>query len=138
MVRAKQSAAPISVRDAADIIRIELSAGDVEMALRIVTQSATDFDKASTVQDVEDFLAPPSSTGDERFDVLIATIFRWKAAERGIELPEWTDVPPLRDEWIPGSIGEPLPEYADWVRKGTPPIFLEKNVLAFPKSWRAA
>jgi hypothetical protein len=128
----------ISARQAAHIVRAELAAGDDEMALRIVTQSATDFDKTESPTEMADFLAPAESTGDERFDVLIATIVRWKAVERGLEPPSWTEVPALGAEWVPGSIGNPLPEYLAWVREGTPTMFKEKNILALPKSWRAA
>lgn len=123
---------------AADAIRAELLRGDEEMALRMLTEAAGAFDLIESEGQAAEFLRAPELIGDARFDTLLATVLRWKALERGFAAPDWTFAPALPVEWMPGTSGTPLAGWRDHVRSNTPPILLEKGILALRKSWSVA
>ena len=125
----------LTVRRAAEEAGVELRRHDEDAALRIVTQAFGSLQPHWTSEELEDFLLAPRSTGDPRYDVLIAVLARWTTSRRGLPIPAWTDVPALEEEWMPGTTGTPIPQWRDIVRRETPQEFLEKNILAREKSW---
>ena len=125
----------LTVRRAAEEAGGELRRHDEDAALRIVTQAFGSLQPHCTSEELDDFLVAPRSTGDPRYDVLIAVLARWTSRRRGLRIPDWTDVRALNEEWMPGTTGTPIPQWRDIVRRETPPEFLEKNILAREKSW---
>ncbi|TDX78383.1 hypothetical protein EDF35_1584 [Rathayibacter sp. PhB151] len=125
----------LTVRRAAEEAGVELRRHDEDAALRIVTQAFGGLRPQCAGEELEDFLLAPRSTGDLRFDVLIAVLARRTSRQRGLRIPDWTDVRALEEEWMPGTTGTPIPQWRDIVRRETPQDFLEKNILAREKSW---
>ncbi|PPF20756.1 hypothetical protein [Rathayibacter rathayi] len=128
----------LTARSAAAAIRIELAADDEAAAIRLATEALAHLAQATTSEEIQDFVRAPGSTGDQRFDTLLATLTRLHLSERGAPAPEWTDAPPLAREWLPGATGEPVPEWLAIVRAQTPALLLRKNILSRVQDWTAA
>jgi hypothetical protein len=124
----------LTVRRAAEEAGSELRRHDEDAALRIVTQAFGSLQTHCTSEELEDFLLAPRSTGDPRYDALIAVLAQWTSRQRGLRIPAWTDVRALDEEWMP-TTGTPIPQWRDIVRRETPQEFLDKNILAREKSW---
>jgi y4mF family transcriptional regulator len=91
----------LTARDASAAIRDELDRGDPEFALRILARALADLRRLIDSRDVAAFLAPPPSTGDHRWDTLLAAAVGRVCRQHNIHAPEWTDVPPLGSWWFP-------------------------------------
>lgn len=70
------------------------------------------------------FAAPPS-TGDHRWDTLIAAAVAREAVRSGRDALEWTHTPPLDEPWFP----DPNPILADRQVAATPPERAECNIF---------
>ncbi|WP_159599191.1 hypothetical protein [Agromyces humi] len=119
----------LTARAAADHIREELRDGDENSALRLLVQALEHFRLAGTSVELEGFLEAPSSTGDVRWDTLLATVFAWAAERRGITPPVWTEKPSLPEDWLPATPGRPAEQYLAMIRASALPEFLERGIL---------
>ncbi|MDY7101236.1 MAG: hypothetical protein S0880_08615 [Actinomycetota bacterium] len=90
----------LTVARAAEAIRDELARGDTDFALRLLARMVADLRRCAA-QDLEAFVAAPTSTGDGRWDTLIAAVVARECRHRGASTPEWTAVPPLDSWWFP-------------------------------------
>ncbi|AZZ55427.1 hypothetical protein [Rathayibacter iranicus] len=115
-----------------------LTARSAAAAIRLATEALAHLARATTSEEIQDFVRAPGSTGDQRFDTLLATLTRLHLSERGTPVPEWTDAPPLAREWLPGATGQPIPEWLAIVRAQTPALLLRKNILSRVQDWTAA
>lgn len=71
-------------------------------APRALYQVLDDLDRSSTDRSAQSALLDPEpvSTGDERFDALLAGWAEFKAQEYGLPVPRWTErVPALDEVW---------------------------------------
>ncbi len=77
-----------------------LSEGDESGALRLAFRCVEIFDRAP-VEDRQDLLAPePVSTGDARYDALLAAIAEYLCARAGLFAPMWVEgLSRFLDEW---------------------------------------
>ncbi|GAA1807378.1 helix-turn-helix transcriptional regulator [Agromyces neolithicus] len=119
----------MTARAAAGYIAAELAIDDENAALRIAVQAIEHFRRARTREEIRDFLRVPASTGDDRWDTLLATAIAWDAKRRGIRAPSWTWKPPLATEWLPATPGQPAERYLEMIRQSAEPEFLEKGIL---------
>lgn len=81
-------------------VRAEIASGDTSFALRLIARSLDEFRKAGA-SDRTVFLAAPPSTGDHRWDTLIAAAFRRECRRLEILPPAWTRMEPLATWWFP-------------------------------------
>lgn len=87
----------MDVRDLADAIRADLTSGTyLSDTLRLVRQFIMNFDRGADFEALTS-TAPPS-TGDPRWDALIAGVTEDIAFRLGYKVPSWTVIEPL-DEW---------------------------------------
>jgi transcriptional regulator with XRE-family HTH domain len=125
----------MTVPELAERIRAELERGDQGFAIRLMRIALKDFANLTDEQQIADFLAKPDSTGDPRWDLLLATAVAWRARARGLDAPPWTRQPKLANEWFPM---DPGPLMTERIRKRTPREFARKNILIDEREWSAA
>lgn len=122
----------MTMPDVASAIREELTAGDVDFALRLLARALADLRALSAPADVASALAAPPSTGDHRWDTLIAAATARACRQRGIAAPAWTAAEPLTQWWFP--VFDPV--LAARTIQRTPPdlasrgIWLDERALA--------
>ncbi|WP_369373211.1 hypothetical protein AB1046_05615 [Promicromonospora sp. Populi] len=75
----------------AEVIRSELAElrPDQNFLLRMVAQAINDFRALRTPQDRDQFLYRPESTGDRRWDAMLAAVAEREARRSGHAIPEW-------------------------------------------------
>lgn len=87
----------MDARDLAEAVRGDLGRGaNLSDLLRLVRQYIMNFDHGADFEAATS--VPPSSTGDARWDALIAGVTEDIAFRLGEPVPAWTAVDPL-DEW---------------------------------------
>lgn len=119
---------PLAVADGAAVIARELEAGDIVFALRLLAYTVADV---RTHDDFEVAFAKPTSTGDHRWDALLAGAFAREATASGQTPPDWTKVAPLDEAWWPYEIfHEALRER---YTRETPPELATLNIV-YPAS----
>ena len=91
----------LTARSLAREIRRELEDGDPTFALRLIGQAVADLRSLHDPDELASFLAPPPSTGDLRWDTLLAAVVARECRLRGLPQPTWTRVPPLQSFWFP-------------------------------------
>ena len=89
--RMRRGAAPLA--DLATTIREDLAAGEEQNAIRLLFGFADDFRGSSRPGRSALVAAEPPSTGDPRFDAVLAATGEFFAAEGGIAVPGWVDGP---------------------------------------------
>jgi hypothetical protein len=89
--------------DLAVAISQEVARGDRDFALRLLARSVADFRALRQPDEIEAFLAAPPTTGDQRWDTLLAGTFSRECRLRGNPIPAWTRVPPLDVWWFPDN-----------------------------------
>jgi hypothetical protein len=82
-------------------IRLELEDGDTTFALRLIGQAVAELRSLHDAAELASFLAPPPSTGDPRWDALLAAVVARECRLRDLPRPMWTRVPPLPSFWFP-------------------------------------
>jgi len=118
--------------EVAEAVGEELERGDEDFAFRMLARGVADLRSRRRPADVARFLAPPPSTGDERWDALLAAVVGRECRRRGVPAPGWTDVEPLRPWWFPLLASPALTARTmqrtpvDWSTKG---IWLDANAL---------
>lgn len=118
--------------EVAGAIGEELARGDDDFAFRMLARGVADLRSRRRPADIARFLAPPPTTGDPRWDALLAAVVGRECRGRGIAAPAWTDAEPLRPWWFPLLASPALTARTmqrtpvDWSTKG---IWLDANAL---------
>jgi hypothetical protein len=125
----------ISARDLAAWTRESLARSAEGDALRLIAEAVSRL-RANEAAPPGSIVTAPPSTGDERYDALIALGFAWAMRERGLDTRQWMMAMPLEREWIPGIDDDAvLPEYADRLRREAIPLFRDANILVRERDW---
>lgn len=75
-------------------------------------------------------LEEPGSTGDERYDTLLAVGLSYALGTLGLPPTPWMEAAPaLTQEWMWDHDPDASPEFREYVRRQTPTMFLEKGLL---------
>jgi hypothetical protein len=89
-----------SIADAALEIATCLAQGDEAAALRLAFRCVELFDRAPLGERMYVVAQEPRSTGDIRYDALLAAISEYLCAREGILAPTWVESPSrFLDEW---------------------------------------
>ena len=91
----------LTAPDAAEAIREELDRGDTDFALRLLARALNDFRSLTEPDERAAFLAEPPSTGDRRWDTLLAATVGRACRQASVTAPEWTRTRPLTSWWFP-------------------------------------
>ncbi len=116
---------------AAEEVRVFLSHGDDQGALRAVWQLADDLASVEPALRVALCVTPPAPTGDRRFDALLAGVVEHVLTSGQLPRPAW-----LAERWrrTPQSWDvEPVPELRAQARAVTPPALSERGVFLDPR-----
>jgi len=106
-----------------------LREGSVEAADRLVGELISWVLRSQTPAPA-DVLAEPESTGDERYDALLATGLAYALLKRGEQPAVWMrSARPLSHEWLWDGDSEASDAYREFIREQTPPLFREKSIL---------
>lgn len=93
--------------ETADVIERELAAGRFDSAFRAVIQLADDLKREVGAVRVAVVTAPPGSTGDARFDALLAGVVAVRLDEQSLPHPAWVnDVTSLSERWFVDYLSE--------------------------------
>lgn len=111
--------------DAADSIRDHLLAGNEDGAYRDVIQFNDDLVREHGALRVAVVVAPPGSTGDDRYDAFLAALVEFRLGEERLPLPAWTAGHLLAERWFvdANSVDDPATVAA------TPPPFRRRGVI---------
>ena len=112
----------LSARTAAEKIRHELLAGDIDFAMRILTTAIADF-RAAEPSNRADFLTEPPTTGSLKWDTLLAAVTARECGQLQIPAPTWTARAPLQREWIVTTLPHASQAWKDRIKARTPPEF---------------
>lgn len=121
----------LTARSAASEIREALLRANEALALQVATQFSYSLHRAEGGE-LDSCVSEPGSTGDVRYDTLIAVLVRFALGKRGITPPAWTEaVRPLAGEWMPGyDDHDVLPRLRELIRADSPAEFIEAGILA--------
>ena len=128
----------IPAPEAAEFIRNALLAGKNESAVRWLTEAVARLIESQGLDLPADLLAEPETTGERNYDVVLATAFRYATGIIGVEAPAWMHVECLPEEFLWGGDGHESEAYKDFIRRETPAVFLELNVLCRARDWMNA
>ncbi|MGF1662018.1 MAG: hypothetical protein ACFCVG_06055 [Kineosporiaceae bacterium] len=81
-----------------------LRAGDEDAALRLLLDGVLRLPLPEAAS-VPGALQAPPSTGDERWDTLLATVVARTCRQAGVPVPAWTRCESLPRWWWPGAVG---------------------------------
>lgn len=115
----------LAVPEIADAISGEIERGDEIFALRILANALSVSRSLTEPADVIRFLQKPRSTGDRKWDVLLACAVERECRLRGLDPPGWTNVQGLEPWWFPALIDESL---IPLTIQRTPPELASKGV----------
>lgn len=87
--------------DLAEAVREELARDDTNFALRLLARALAELRELDDPADIDLFLAEPPSTGDHRWDTLIAASIGRECRKLEIPGPAWTNPAPLTSWWFP-------------------------------------
>jgi hypothetical protein len=76
----------------------------------------------------------PPATGDERWDVLLAALAEYLAAQHDRVAPEWTEIRALRRPWFPAELAVQRADALVWA----PAAFRKHGVYLSAKDLEAA
>jgi hypothetical protein len=117
-----------------------LRAGDEELAVRLIPE-ATNRILTCVADDLPGELLeqPTSSTGQQRWDTLIATAYAWALRQRGsVPAPWMLAVPALHPAWLIDGDLAASDAWRDYIREQTPTDFLDKAILIRERDLRTA
>lgn len=103
---------------------------DLSSCLRVVAQAVSDFRSLRYPRDRRTFLRQPPTTGDSRWDALIAALAAREARKSGMDAPVWTEQPEFfldRAWFVTKSPGLRALAFAE-----APADFLVRNVYLDP------
>lgn len=89
----------------ADDVRANLAAGDEDHALRMLIDGVNYLPDAHAAGQLDEALVEPESTGDPRWDALLAGAIRYRLHQSGLAAPLWTRKEPLNRFWWPYGPG---------------------------------
>ncbi len=115
----------LTVTDAAREIRRSLDDGDTVFAFRLLARAIADIRAITDPTDRSIAMSPPPSTGDHRWDTLLAAAMEREAVIAGCDVPAWTITPPLEEPWFP----DPAPLLTERQIAATPPELSKRNVF---------
>ncbi|MEA1903708.1 MAG: hypothetical protein U9N56_09305 [Actinomycetota bacterium] len=98
----------LTASDIAQAISVELEQGDEVFALRILAKALSESRSLIDPADIVRFLQEPPSTGDRRWDVLLATAIARECRLRGVGAPKWTNVEGVEPWWFPALVDKTL------------------------------
>jgi len=115
---------------AADDIRGALARADERTALREVVQLSDDLQRADPATRVALVVAPPATTGQARYDALLAAVVDVILSRDGLPRPAWLDEPSraLGDPWDL----EPVPALRAAARAVTPLAAVRHGIYLDP------
>ena len=116
-----------SLAELSRTIQQDLENGREQDALRLLFGFADDFRASSRPGAIELIAQEPASTGDARFDAVLAGVAEFFAAERGIAAPAWVNQPERFVEplWFVSS----RPEFDAYTLANTPASFARHGTL---------
>ena len=123
----------LTATDIAQAVSVELARGDEIFALRILAKALSESRSLTDPVDIIRFLQEPSSTGDRRWDVLLASTIARECRLRGLGAPNWTDIEGVEPWWFPALVDKTL---IPLTIQRTPPelsskgIWLDERALA--------
>ncbi len=119
-------------------IRNALARGDETSALRDLAEATGRILHNGAGHLPEWATAEPESTGDRKWDTILATALAYATSKAGgVQKPWMLRAKPLDTEIVLGST-DPTPAYRAMIRDQTPPIFREKNILSRERDWAIA
>jgi uncharacterized protein (DUF2249 family) len=98
----------LTAPDIAQSISAELEHGDDVFALRVLAKALFEFRSLSDPAEIVRFLQEPPSTGDRRWDVLLASAIARECRMRGVGAPKWTDIEGVEPWWFPALVDKTL------------------------------
>ncbi len=113
-----------SVATSAIALTESITAGDEDLAYRIVIQIADDLASVDPAVRVALSCLRPGACGDPRFDAFVAGVVEHRLVEVSAPVPGWlSDVPVLDEAWVvdPDDVGDAL--------DGTPPALRSRGVV---------
>lgn len=125
----------LTAPEIAEAISGEIERDDEIFALRILANALSDSRSLTEPADVIRFLQKPSSTGDQRWDVLLASAVERECRLWGLDAPKWTNVHGLEPWWFPGLIDESL---IPLTIQRTPPELASKGIWLDERALEAA
>jgi transcriptional regulator with XRE-family HTH domain len=96
--------------------------------LRIVREQRSNAKWVARPLDQKVFFARPSTTGDRRWDALLAGSAEEMAARGKFPLPDWSEDVRLKDEWFVADD----PAFNDYLRAHSPEPFRSRGVMIDP------
>ena len=96
--------------------------------LRIVRELRSNSKWIARPIDQKVFLARPSTTGDRRWDSLLAGATEELAARESLPVPDWTEGVRLEDEWFVAQD----PAFNEYLLTHSPEPFRSRNVMIDP------
>ena len=123
-----------SLPEVAEGIREDLETGDEGFAIRRLRVALNAFAGLADGE-VAEFLDRPDSTGDRRWDSLLAVAAARAARNRGLPAPAWTRRRRLSNPWFPL---DPSPLMEDLIRQRTAPEFAAQNIFIDEREWTLA
>jgi transcriptional regulator with XRE-family HTH domain len=124
----------LTAADAARAVRTEVERGDEPFALRLIARALSDLRALDEPADVRAWLEEPPSTGDPRWDTLLAAATRWVCRRHSIRPPAWTRAEPLDQWWFPAF--EPVLAARTFQR--TPPELSVNGIWLDPRALEVA
>lgn len=92
----------LTAPEIADSIRDCLAADDSPHALRLLMDGVNSLPITHQPERLDEALAPPDTTGDVRWDALLAGAIRYRLHQSGVlQTPPWTHTDPLNTFWWP-------------------------------------
>ncbi len=84
-----------TLRSLAETLAQELRREEVDLSscLRLVAQAISDFRSLGHARDRRTFLRQPPTTGDVRWDALVAAVAAREARRGGMDIPVWSEQP---------------------------------------------
>ena len=125
----------IGARETSVLVRDALRAGKNDLAGRMLTEAVARLIEVGGTGIPVDVLAEPASTGDRKWDVILATAFLYASDLTGIKAAAWMHAERLVEEWLWGGDGYESDEFKDYIRRQTPALFLDRNILTRPRDW---
>ena len=130
-----QSRYLITAPDAAELVSSALAEDRTDTAVRWLTEAVARLIESRGVDIPDDMFEEPATTGDRKYDAVLATAFLYASNLCGVEAAAWMQAERLDEEWLWGGDGYESVAYRAFIRRETPAEFLERNVLCRPRDW---
>ncbi|UZN03726.1 winged helix-turn-helix domain-containing protein [Cellulomonas sp. S1-8] len=95
----------LTLPEVAERVRDALNDRDAAWASRLVCDSVNQVPLVAALDRLDVMLAAPDSTGDDRWDALLAGAVRYRMRLLGRGAPAWTEREPLAAWWWPSGRG---------------------------------